>query len=129
MPYLEYLFCEHCGNYARLDLDWGATIDAYNKDGRKSSFINQATIIWDYLVYTCGICQKSYKYTYRDVERRVREYFSSFSVEFREYLDKTISAAEEGDDTQAPPELTPIIAKRESKAGQRVRNLYTAKEE
>lgn len=129
MPYLEYLFCEHCGNYANLDLDWGATIDAYNADGRKSSFINQATIIWDYLVYTCGICGRSYRYTYRDVERRVREYFSSFSTEFKEYLDKTIDAAKAGEVEPAPPELTRIVAKRESRAGQRVRNLYTVKKE
>ena len=129
MPYLEYLFCEHCGNYANLDLDWGATIDAYNADGRKSSFINQATIIWDYLIYTCGICGRSYRYTYRDVERRVREYFSSFSTEFKEYLDKTIAAAEDGEAGQAPPELTRTVAKRESRAGQRVRNLYTVKKE
>jgi transcription elongation factor Elf1 len=127
MPYLEYLFCEHCGDYARLEIDPGATIEAYNGEGRKSSFINQATIVWDYLIYTCGICGRSYKYTYRDVERRVREYFSSFSDEFQEYLDKTIDAVGEGEGQEEPPELTRIVFKRDSLAGQRVRNLYTAK--
>lgn len=94
MPYLEYLFCEQCGDYARLDINQKATIDAYNAEGRKSSFINQATLIWDYLIYTCGICGSDYKYTFRDVERRVREYLSSFSNEFKEYFDKIIEESE-----------------------------------
>ena len=94
MPYLEYLFCEKCGDYARLDINPNATIDAYNKEGRKSSFINQATLVWDYLIYTCGVCGTDYKYTYRDVEMRVRKYFSSFSEEFKTYLDKVIEKKE-----------------------------------
>lgn len=91
MPYLEYLFCENCGNYAKLDLDPASTIEAYNKEGRENSALNQATILWDFLIYSCVICGKQYKYTYRDVEKRVREYFSTLSLEYKDYFDKVKS--------------------------------------
>jgi transcription elongation factor Elf1 len=110
MPYLEYLFCEKCGNAARLDISPSATIDAYNVEGRKSSFINQATIVWDYLIYTCGICGKNYKYTFQDVERRVREYLSSLSEGFKEYIDEVI----EEQNTQP-------------QTNQRIQNLYATR--
>ncbi len=113
MPYLEYLFCEKCGNYARLDINPNATINAYNAEGRTSSFINQATLVWDYLIYTCGICDADYKYTYRDVERRVREYFSSFSEEFKEYFDKIVESSGEDSDP--------------SETSKRIQDLYTTR--
>jgi len=81
MPYLDYLVCEKCGMAGRLDVDFVHTIQSYQKDGRKSSFINQATMIWDYIIYTCYQCNTRYRYTYQDVERRVREYFCSLSEE------------------------------------------------
>jgi len=129
MPYIEYLFCEHCGDYAKLDIDPAATIDAYSKDGRKQVAILQPTMVWDYLIYSCGICGKKYKYTYRDVERRVREYFSNLSQEFKEYFDAVIAQAEErGEDPSAPAKSVRIkIENVEPKAEKRVRELYTAK--
>lgn len=116
MPYLEYLFCEHCGNHAKLDLDPGATVTAYRKDGRSNVALLQPTMIWDYLIYSCGICKSQFKYNYRDVERRVREYFSSLSNEFKEYFDEVVEQSENLSKTSPHP-----------KVEERVRNLYTAK--
>ena len=113
MPYLEYLFCERCGDISRLIIDPGATIDAYNEEGRKSTFINQATLIWDYLIYTCSFCGQNYKYTYRDVERRVREYLSSRSEEFRQYIDGIIDGDSSKGIACAPP--------------RRIKEVYTRK--
>lgn len=129
MPYLEYLFCEHCGDYARLEIDPAATIDAYREEGREKVAIVQPTLIWDYLVYTCGICGKTYKYTYRDVERRVREYFSSFSQEFKEYFDEVVAKAGEEMVVPLPPEERPATRRerRHQKVAGRVRERYTAK--
>ena len=91
MPYLEYLFCENCGDYAKLDIDPSATIEAYRAEGRENVSIIQPTLIWDYLIYSCGICGNTYKYTYRDVEYKVRIYFSSISQELKDYFDVVIS--------------------------------------
>jgi hypothetical protein len=95
MPYLQFLFCERCGPPSNLDIDSGATISEYIKEGRSSSFINPATVVWDYLIYSCSICRASYKYTYPDVERRTREYFSSLSKEYKDYFDALAEAGTE----------------------------------
>lgn len=87
MPYLNYLYCEKCGEGTSLDLDSMGTIEAYQKEGRKSAFVNDKTIIWDYIVYVCWQCNSKYKYTYRDVERRVREYFYTVSDKHKEYFE------------------------------------------
>jgi len=84
MPYLTFLFCEDCKNNTNLDLDFFGTIDAYKKEGRKSAFINQYTAIWDYLIYSCHTCGRQYRYTYKDVEHRVREYFCALSARHKE---------------------------------------------
>jgi hypothetical protein len=125
MPYLEYLFCEHCGNYAKLDLDPAATIEAYRKEGREQITIIQPTLIWDYLMYSCGICGNTYKYTYRDVEKRVRTYFSSLSLEFKDYFDKVIE--ESAENPEDAPRQQETSTERSSSAESRVRDLYTAK--
>ena len=122
MPYLEYLFCEHCGDYARLDIDPGATIDAYRSEGRKSVSILQPTLIWDYLIYSCGICERKYKYTYRDVEHKVREYFSSMSQEFKDYFDKVIDKNTGGNAESTEPPSGAVLS-----AEERIRELYTSK--
>ncbi len=129
MPYLEYLFCEHCGKYARLDIDSAATLEAYREEGRKQVAIVQPTLIWDYLIYSCGICGNKYRYTYRDVELKVREYFSSFSTEFKEYLDAVIPNDEDRkDELSTPPEQPQAgAAERRVKVEERVRDIYTAK--
>lgn len=83
MPYLFYLFCEDCGEGFNLDIDVGSTLEAYQEEGRKSPFLNQGTVIWDYIVYNCTGCDRKYKYTYKDVELRVREHFCSLSERHR----------------------------------------------
>ncbi len=85
MPYLTYLFCEKCGSPFNLDVDFLKTIQAYQDEGRKSAFINQSTMIWDYIIYSCFQCDSSYRYTYQEVEKRVREHFCSLSEEHKAY--------------------------------------------
>ncbi len=124
MPYIEYLFCEHCGDYARLDIDSEATITAYREEGRKKVAIIQPTLVWDYLVYSCGICGSKYRYTYRDVELRVRKYFSSISEEFKDYFDTAIKAHEDREEN-LPAESR--IPERRFRIAERVKDRYTAK--
>lgn len=126
MPYLNYLYCEKCGEATSLDLDFLGTIEAYKKEGKKDVFINQQTIIWDYLVYVCWRCNSKYKYTYRDVERRVREYFCTLSERHKKYFEelgiqweleeKNIKAQE--DATKKDPKSDPAV---------RVQERYTHK--
>ena len=87
MPYLTYLFCEECGDGTNLELDFLGTLEAYKNEGRKSVFVNQYTLIWDYLIYTCYRCKAKYKYTYKDVEQRVREYFCALSEKHKEIFE------------------------------------------
>jgi ssDNA-binding Zn-finger/Zn-ribbon topoisomerase 1 len=88
VPYLEFLKCEKCGH--DMDIDHGATIRAYYEEGRpdKENFLNPATIIWDYLVYACYNCGTACKYTFRDIELKVREYFSVMSQKHLEIFEK-----------------------------------------
>jgi hypothetical protein len=62
---------------------------SYHKEGRKEkdNFINPATIVWDYLMYRCYRCGSLEKYTFRDIERKVREHLSSVSDRFKEHID------------------------------------------
>jgi hypothetical protein len=87
MPYLEFLKCEKCGH--GMDIDHGATIRSYYEEGRpdKDNFINPCTIIWDYLVYACYNCNTAHKYTFRDIELKVREYFSLMSQKHLEIFE------------------------------------------
>lgn len=130
MPYLEFLFCEQCGNHANLDLDPTATLDAYGRERRQQTFINPVTLIWDYLIYTCTICGRRYKYTYQDVERRVREYFSSFSEEYKDHFEKMIAQAEESSNNGAEGIQEPVgtlITNQKLEVAKRVRQLYMKK--
>lgn len=88
MPYLQFVHCDDCKT-SLMDIDYKATIESYYHDGRrdKDNFINPATIVWDYLVYKCDHCGKRKKYTFRDIERKVREYFSQLSEAYRDYFD------------------------------------------
>lgn len=94
MPYLEYLYCEKCGEHFALDIDPVGTIEAYRADGRPSPQINQATLVWDYLIYSCGRCRSTYKLTYREVEGRVRAHLSSLSKRYSEYFDQLVKYQE-----------------------------------
>ena len=86
MPYLSYVFCEKCNN-VNLDIDEAATIDCYRTEGRKTIFVNPATLIWDYLIYTCPYCRTQYKYTFKDIERKTRMYFSEKAEKYKNYFD------------------------------------------
>lgn len=90
MPYLNYVFCEECGPPHALDIDQKGTIDAYIKERRADNFINPATLVWDYLFYRCFKCHKSFKYTYRDIEMLVREYFSNMSEAYKIRFDEIV---------------------------------------
>jgi Fe-S oxidoreductase len=128
MPYIEYLFCEHCGDYARLDIDPEATIETYREEGRKQVAILQPILVWDYLIYSCGICGNKYRYTYRDVELRVRKYFSSISEEFKDYFDKAIKVHEDREgNLPTGPEQVQKRPERRSRIAERVKDRYTAK--
>jgi hypothetical protein len=59
------------------------------------------------------------------VERRVREYFSSLSLEFKEYFDKVIDQHEKrGPGGVQSPTLDSLREKR-AKAEARIKDLYT----
>lgn len=120
MPYLTYLYCEKCGEFFNLDLDFIETIKSYREEGRKDTFIDDQTIIWDYLIYNCQMCHSKYKYTYRDVEKKVREYICTLSDQKKEYflnLDKQIKLQKENlSNKRTKP--NPII---------RIRDRYTHK--
>ncbi len=94
MPYLNYVFCEECGPPHFLDIDQQGTIKEYIKERREENFINPATLIWDYMVYSCTSCGKKFKYTYRDIEMLVREYFSNISEEYKQRMDEIIERKE-----------------------------------
>lgn len=88
MPYLSYAFCESCGKPCNLDIDEGATISQYIKEGRKKAFLNPATVPWDYLVYSCACCGGKFKYTYKDIESIVRKYFFDLGKDYKEYFEE-----------------------------------------
>jgi len=127
MPYLKYLYCEKCGEAANLELDFLGTIEAYKKEGRKNAFVNQQTIIWDYLVYFCWRCDSKYNYTYREVERRVREYFCTLSERHEEYFENLGKQWELEEQNQKAQEEA---KKKDPKPSTvvRVRDRYTHKE-
>lgn len=124
MPYLYYLHCESCGDHFSLDLDHTGTIESYILDGRAQAQINQPTIIWDYLIYSCANCKKQYKYTYRDVERRVREYFSSLSKKYEQYF----SEMEKYQETEEARQSGDFFTKIEPEVKKRVMGIYKAKD-
>ncbi len=90
MPYLNYVFCEECGSPHFLDIDQQETVKEYIKERRSETFINPATLIWDYMIYRCNKCGKKFKYTYRDIEMLVREHFSNLSEEYKQRMDEII---------------------------------------
>ena len=92
MPYLNYLYCEDCGFPAKVDVDYIRTIESYIADGRKSATIDNSTLVWDYLIYTCGYCHKEFRYTFRNVEERVRTFLSSLSRAQQERINEVAEA-------------------------------------
>lgn len=123
MPYLYYLNCEKCGDHFSLDLDHVSTIESYILDGRGRPQLNQATFIWDYLIYSCANCKQTYKYTYRDVERRVREHFMSLSTRYAEYFSE-IDKHQNNEEARRSGEF---FVKVEPKVKKRIMDIYKAK--
>lgn len=112
MPYTEFLFCESCGPTANLDIDHVGTITQYIREGRNDNFINPGTLIWDYLIYFCPVCAQRYKYTYKDVERRVREYFSEKSAEHKLIFDNYIKWHHSNGPVEENPWIKPTTPER-----------------
>ena len=91
MPYLEHLYCDSCGHPFNLDVDYEATIDAYQADQRPHAYINSATVIWDYMIYSCAGCKKQHKFTFRDVEKRVREFLGTLGAKYDSYMEELVA--------------------------------------
>lgn len=94
MPYLSYAFCERCGRPCQLDIAEAETISAYIKEGRKSAHMNPANVVWDYLIYACTCCGAKYKYTYKDIEQLVRQYFFDMGDKYTEYFEELQEAGD-----------------------------------
>lgn len=124
MPYLYYLNCESCGDHFSLELDYIGTIEAYIQDGRAQPQINQPTLIWDYLLYVCPNCKKQYKYTYRDVERRVREHFAVLSKKYEQYFSEVATYQE----TEESRRSGHFFSKVEPAIRKRIMGRYGAKD-
>jgi hypothetical protein len=131
MPYSEFLFCEDCGELSRLDIDYAGTVEQYIKEGKKDAFVNQATLIWESMVYYCPLCGKRYCYTYRDVERHVREYLAGVSERFRTYFEEKGIDISDVDIQETLAELgpDPSVAGVRKHTAERVQRVYTSKKE
>ena len=78
------ILCDNCGE--ELVADYRSTLDEYNKD---MDYIVEdigkivESSLQQYLVYTCMLCDKVYKFTYKDWERRYRERLAMDVMEIR----------------------------------------------
>ena len=120
MPFANYLFCERCGPPVRVDINFIATINSYVQDGRMGAMIDERVLIWDYLVYSCEQCRAEYRYTFRDVEQRVREYFAHFVESQREYLLAVIDAQGEEEDRR----LGTFFTDSQERTRRRLKDMY-----
>lgn len=76
--------CDDC-DY-NLVFDYGSTLDSCLKDLdylRDSKEFIQDKWLSNYLVYRCVNCRKKFKYTFKEVERKVRETVSKDVIQFR----------------------------------------------
>ena len=120
MPYINYLFCEECGFPANLDIDQVGTVQSYINEGRKGAHLENSELIWDYLLYRCPFCGKTYKYTYIDVERRVREHLSSLSVAQAEQLEE-VARVQSGQQERLSGQY---FVERSERISKRLRDMY-----
>lgn len=120
MPYLEYLYCENCKYPHNLDLDYLATVREYQKDKRPSPQVNSATIVWDYMIYSCVKCKKKFKFTFRDVESLVRKHLSSLGHKYEMYLDEL----SEHNDTEEARKNGDFFRNKDQQIKNRISNLY-----
>ena len=79
------IICENCGG--ELIIDEQRTIDEYLKDADylidKDSGKLIDNSIQQYLIYRCSICNKVYKYTYKEWEAKYREKLAMQVMEIR----------------------------------------------
>lgn len=131
MPYSEFLFCEDCGELSQLDIDYAGTVEQYVKEGKKDAYVNQATLIWESLVYYCPLCSKQYCYTYQDVERRVREYLAGVSERFRTYFEEKGIDTSDVNIRETIAELgpDPRAALLQKNTAERIQRVYASKKE
>lgn len=120
MPYLNYAFCETCGRPCNIQIAESDTLSEYIKEGRKGAFLNDATLVWDYLIYQCPCCKAKFKYTYKDIERMVREYFFSLGEQYKEYFEQL---EKEGDVTS----VENLRQKKKVDVAKRVEERYSKK--
>ena len=120
MPYLQYLYCDTCEHPHNLDLDFQGTLEAYKKDGRISPQINSATLVWDYMVYSCSTCRQKFKFTFRDIEQRVRKYLSSLGMQYNKYLDEL----DEYNNTEEARKSGDFFKNKDREVKERISKLY-----
>lgn len=120
MPYLEHLYCENCGHPHHLNLDFQSTIESYQKDERPSPSINSATLIWDYMVYSCSKCGTKFKLTFRDVELSVRRHLSGMGHKYKLYLDEL----SKHNDTEESRLSGEFFKKRDKEVKKRISDVY-----
>lgn len=76
--------CDNCGD--DVIVDEISTSDAYLKDGGYTVFDNGKIVeasINQYLIYTCLLCDKNYKLTYKEWEARYRKVVAQQVMEIR----------------------------------------------
>jgi len=79
------ILCDDCGG--ELIINEQKTLDEYFKDADYLLDENSGKLVDDsiqqYLIYTCSVCQKSYKYTYKEWEAKYREKLARQVMEMR----------------------------------------------
>jgi hypothetical protein len=95
--------CDNCGESLIIDLK--ETADAYSENVRcildsKGDIVENS--IPQYLIYSCALCKKTYKFTYQDWEKRLREKIFREVMEirkqkmFREEINPLLIKADNG---------------------------------
>jgi len=120
VPYLEHLYCKDCGHPHNLDLDFQATIEAYQQEERSVAYINSATMVWDYMIYSCVKCKQQFKLTFRDVEGMVRSYLSTLGLKYKKYLDELA----EYNNTEEERRSGDFFRNKDKEVKKRVANIY-----
>ena len=80
------ILCDNCGE--ELMVDHRATMDEYNKDmdyivEDEKKIVESS--LQQYLMYKCRLCEKVYKFTYKEWEKRYREKVAMEVMEVRKH--------------------------------------------
>ena len=80
------ILCDNCGE--ELIVDHRATVDEYNKDmdyivEDEEKIVESS--LQQYLMYKCRLCEKVYKFTYKEWEKRYREKVAMEVMEVRKH--------------------------------------------